>query len=92
MSETIKEDKNNKCHLCGGDFEITSGGIANHIDENGNIDHDEDARHVPYMLEEDVEDNVCTTCGYDMGEGYVNCGASEDGVCPECWTDDGKVA
>ena len=28
--------------------------------------------------------NDCKKCGYDMGEAYVNCGASEDGTCPEC--------
>ena len=31
--------------------------------------------------------NLCKNCGYDMGEGYIHCGASEDGVCPECGTD-----
>ena len=34
------------------------------------------------------EDNVyCDECGYDMGEGYINCGMSEDGVCPKCGND-----
>jgi len=28
--------------------------------------------------------NACSNCGFDMGDGYENCGASEDGVCPEC--------
>lgn len=27
---------------------------------------------------------ICRACGYDMGDGYSNCGASEDGTCPEC--------
>jgi len=27
---------------------------------------------------------VCGNCNFDMGENYENCGASEDGVCPEC--------
>ena len=29
----------------------------------------------------------CSKCGYDMGDGYIHCGASEDGTCPDC----GKV-
>ena len=28
--------------------------------------------------------NICENCGIDMGEGYIHCGAAEDGVCPEC--------
>jgi hypothetical protein len=31
--------------------------------------------------------NTCDNCGFDMGEGFENCGASEDGVCPECGQD-----
>ena len=27
---------------------------------------------------------ACKNCEYDMGDGYSNCGASQDGVCPEC--------
>jgi len=41
---------------------------------------------VPYDLRK-MSENDCDDCGYDMGEGYVNCGASEDGVCPECGTE-----
>ena len=26
----------------------------------------------------------CENCNYDMGESFENCGASEDGLCPEC--------
>lgn len=26
----------------------------------------------------------CLNCGFDMGNNYEHCGASEDGVCPEC--------
>jgi hypothetical protein len=26
----------------------------------------------------------CENCNYDMGDSFENCGASEDGVCPEC--------
>lgn len=32
-------------------------------------------------------ENSCIECDFNMGEGYVNCGASEDGVCPECGTE-----
>jgi len=30
----------------------------------------------------------CKNCEYDMGDGYRNCGASQDGVCPECGHDE----
>jgi len=33
------------------------------------------------------EVNACAECKFDMGSGFENCGASEDGVCPECGTD-----
>lgn len=28
----------------------------------------------------------CGNCKFDMGPSYENCGASEDGICPECGT------
>ena len=31
---------------------------------------------------------TCKNCEYDMGDGYRNCGASQDGVCPECGHDE----
>ena len=34
------------------------------------------------------ESIYCDVCGYDMGVGYINCGMSEDGVCPECFHDE----
>lgn len=40
------------CHLCAEPFIIEAGGTAHHVDEYGNIDHDLDAEHVPYSLEE----------------------------------------
>ena len=33
------------------------------------------------------ESIYCDVCGYNMGVGYINCGMSEDGVCPECFHD-----
>jgi len=30
---------------------------------------------------------ICTKCGYDLGDGYKNCGMSEDGTCPNCGDD-----
>lgn len=41
---------------------------------------------------EDTVYNKCSNCDFDMGEAYVNCGASEDGVCPECGQDDAAPA
>ena len=31
-------------------------------------------------------ETCCPECGFDMGRGFVNCGMSEDGTCPECHT------
>jgi len=33
------------------------------------------------------EANACSNCKFEMGPGYENCGGCEDGVCPECGTD-----
>ena len=40
------------CHQCGGSFRIDAAGIANHIRGDGAIDHDLDADHVPYQIQE----------------------------------------
>lgn len=42
------------CHECGQEFIIDENGIANHVDEDGNIDHDADGNHVPFSLEVDM--------------------------------------
>lgn len=34
-------------------------------------------------------DSKCENCDFDMGEGYENNGASEDGICRICGHDDG---
>ena len=33
--------------------------------------------------------NKCKKCDFDMGEGYENNGASEDGICRNCGHDNG---
>jgi hypothetical protein len=40
------------CHVCGEPYEVDSNGIANHLTDDGNIDHDVDGDHVPYSLDE----------------------------------------
>lgn len=35
-------------------------------------------------FEEMTGEHPCINCGFDLGDGYSNCGASEDGTCPEC--------
>lgn len=40
------------CNECGKPYALSDSDIANHIDENGNIDYDADANHVPYGEEE----------------------------------------
>ncbi len=43
------------CHVCGEPFRIDNDGIANHVDEDGDIDYDADADHVPYSLDQGAE-------------------------------------
>ena len=44
------------CDECEQEFQIDGAGIAQHVTEDGDIDHDQDAHHVPYELPEDKED------------------------------------
>jgi hypothetical protein len=39
------------CFVCDKDFFTTDEGVSFHLDEAGDVDHDEDADHVPYMIE-----------------------------------------
>ena len=39
------------CDECGGDFEMDGSGVANHLTEDGDVDYDADADHVPYSSE-----------------------------------------
>lgn len=38
------------CFLCDKRFIINPDGTTNHTDDDGNVDHDEDADHVPYQI------------------------------------------
>lgn len=42
----LGSDETMSCHECGGAMRIDSSGVSNHLDDNGNIDHDTDANHV----------------------------------------------
>ena len=42
------------CHQCGKEFSIDGHGVATHLTEDEEIDHDADADHVPYTLEEEI--------------------------------------
>jgi len=42
------------CHQCGQEFEIDDSGIATHMTEDGDIDYDQDADHVPYEFENET--------------------------------------
>jgi hypothetical protein len=46
------------CHECGQEFTIDDEGVANHVDPSkpDGIDHDADADHVPFALDEDESD------------------------------------
>jgi hypothetical protein len=50
----FKENPDAKdCHQCGKNFFIDAETqTAHHIDEEGDIDHDADADHVPYSLDD----------------------------------------
>jgi len=41
------------CHQCGRPYRIDDSGVANHVDDAGDIDYDADADHVPYKLPEE---------------------------------------
>lgn len=53
--ETDEENQNPLlCHLCAEPVTIKTNGIANHVDEYGNIDHDLDEEHAPYILKDSL--------------------------------------
>lgn len=43
------------CFECGQAMEVDENGVSNHVDENGNIDHDQDADHVAFFVDEDAQ-------------------------------------
>lgn len=45
-----------ECAQCGGRFFQDASGVANHVDDVGEVDHDQDADHVPYASEDDGDD------------------------------------
>lgn len=45
------EREDEYCHVCGESFVFDVVGIAHHVDDEGGIDHDADADHVPYSLD-----------------------------------------
>lgn len=44
-------DERPSCDWCGERFTIDDAGIANHLGEEGGVDHDADADHVPFTRE-----------------------------------------
>lgn len=44
------------CFLCDKPFVIQRNGVAHHLYDDGDIDHDEDADHTPYTIDEDGDD------------------------------------
>ena len=41
------------CYQCGNPMRLDENGVSYHVDEDGNIDHDQDADHVAYAEEEE---------------------------------------
>jgi hypothetical protein len=52
------------CHQCGKEFSIDQHGVATHLTEDEEIDHDADADHVPYTLKEETFLRDC----YELGD------------------------
>jgi hypothetical protein len=47
------------CHVCGANFYVDDrDGCAYHLSEAYNVDHEADADHVPYCLEEEEQGNA----------------------------------
>lgn len=44
-------EKHNYCDECGNGFVILETGVANHLNEDSNIDYEQDSYHVPYKRE-----------------------------------------
>lgn len=67
------------CDECGGDFEIDGSGVANHLTEDGDVDYDADADHVPYSSEHEpnAARGHCRICGNTLPSGEVICAHHE---------------
>jgi uncharacterized Zn finger protein (UPF0148 family) len=67
------------CDECGGDFEIDGSGVANHLTEDGDVDYDADADHVPYSSEHEpnAARGHCRICGERLAPGSVLCAHHE---------------
>ena len=48
--DLMPDDEDEECHFCGQAMKTDESGITNHIDEDGDIDHDADAKHVAVSL------------------------------------------
>ena len=67
--------------------------LADHVHDMDSMEEVQAQAEEAMRLFKEIAENphmICKECGFFMGESYVYCGASADGVCPECGTDDGK--
>lgn len=46
----MESKKTGYCFECDKHFVINEDDTSNHVDEDGEIDHEEDAHHVPFQL------------------------------------------
>jgi hypothetical protein len=51
----MNEENSASCFICDKSFIINNDGTTNHLNEDGDVDHDEDANHVPYLIGDDHE-------------------------------------
>ena len=57
VEEAVQEagaDAAQSCDRCGRAFRVDERGIANHVADDGGIDHDADSDHVPYAAEKEA--------------------------------------
>jgi len=69
--------------------------LAEHVHDMDSQEEVQAQAEEAMRLFKEIEENphmICKECGFFMGESYVYCGASADGVCPECGTDDGDLS
>lgn len=51
MCAATERDADGFCHVCGGGFALSGGGIAGHRDADGEPDFAADSDHVPFQLD-----------------------------------------
>jgi len=77
------------CDRCGRGFRVDPTGIANHVADDGTIDHEADGDHVPFAAEEARGGGPCHTwkcpdCGRTVEHSYEALAEVGTPICPDC--------